>query len=55
MSPGGALAVSVMPQVCPRWGRSMWLYEARGVNDLPPCPGYRRVSITLAFIAGPAK
>ena len=40
MSPGGALAVSVMPQVGPRWGRSVGR-EARGVNDPPPCLLYR--------------
>ena len=40
MSPGGALAVSAMPQVCPRWGRPH-IRDTRGVNDLPPCAGYR--------------
>ena len=40
MSPGGALAVSVMPQVGPRWGRPVGR-EARGVNDPPPCLLYR--------------
>lgn len=36
MSPGGALAVSVMPQVGPRWGRPVDR-DTRGVNS--PCYG----------------
>ena len=48
MSPGGALDMSVMPRVCPRWGRPH-VYDARGVNDLPPCPGYRIHYMVIAL------
>ena len=40
MSPPRGSPHSVMPHVGPRWGRPHGC-DARGVNDLPPCAGYR--------------
>ena len=45
MSPPGGSPHSVMPHVGPRWGRPHGC-DARGVNDLPPCAGYRIYHIT---------
>ena len=40
MSPGGAMLCAVMPQVGPRWGCPHGC-DTPGVNDPPPCAGYR--------------
>ena len=47
MSPPGGSPHSVMPHVGPRWG---WPHgcDAQGVNDLPPCAGYRIYHMCLA-------